>query len=77
MQVLTVTDAARREILDMRKIETAPETLALKVEVVGSSGTEFTYDLTFEPMDALDDDDALFDSGTLPVTNLPADGSLK
>jgi Fe/S biogenesis protein NfuA len=67
MQVMIVTEAARKVILDMRKIETDPASLALKVEVVGATGTEFTYDLTFEAMDALDDDDALFDAGTLPV----------
>jgi Fe/S biogenesis protein NfuA len=72
MQVLTVTEAARNEILDMRKVETAPETLALRVEVVGSNGTEFTYDLTFEPIDNLKDGDELDTNGDLPVM-VPAD----
>ena len=72
MQVLTVTDAAREEILGMRKIETAPETLALRVEVVGSTGTEFTYDLTFEPIDNVKDGDELDSSTELPVL-VPAD----
>jgi len=65
--VLTVTDAARREILAMRKVESEPETLALRVEVLGSTGTEFTYDLTFEPMASAADGDALDASGELPV----------
>jgi Fe/S biogenesis protein NfuA len=65
--VLTVTDAARREILDMRKVEPEPETLALRVEIVGSTGTEFTYDLTFEPVDNAGDGDELDDSSELPV----------
>jgi Fe/S biogenesis protein NfuA len=72
MQVLTVTEAARNEILDMRKVETAPETLALRVEIVGSTGTEFTYDLTFEPIDNLKDGDELDTNGDLPVM-VPAD----
>ena len=72
MQVLSVTEAARNEILDMRKVETAPETLALRVEVIGSIGTEFTYDLTFEPIDNLKDGDELDTSGDLPVI-VPAD----
>ena len=67
MQVLTVTDAARREILDMRRIETDPDTLALRVEVVGATGTEFTYDLTFEPVDKIGEGDELDVSGDLPV----------
>jgi Fe/S biogenesis protein NfuA len=66
-RVLTVTDAARREILDMRRIEPDPDTLALKVEVVGSTGTEFTYDLTFEPVTAVGDGDELDSSTELPV----------
>lgn len=64
---MIVTEAARQVILDMRKTEPDPATLALKVEVIGASGTEFTYDLTFESMDALADEDALYDSGELPV----------
>jgi Fe/S biogenesis protein NfuA len=64
---LTVTDAARREILDMRRIEPDPETLALRVEIVGNTGTEFTYDLTFEPIDKAGDGDDLDISGELPV----------
>jgi Fe/S biogenesis protein NfuA len=72
MQVLTVTEAARNEILEMRKVETAPETLALRVEVVGANGTEFTYDLTFEPIDNLTDGDELDTNGELPVM-VPAD----
>jgi Fe/S biogenesis protein NfuA len=65
--VLTVTDAARREILDMRRIETDPETLALKVEVVGSTASEFTYDLTFEPITNAGEGDELDSSTDLPV----------
>ena len=72
MPVLTVTEAARREILGMRKIESEPETLALRVEVVGSTGTEFTYDLTFEAVTNVKDGDELDDSGELPVL-VPAD----
>lgn len=67
MPVLTVTDAARDEILAMRRVETDPDTLALKVEIVGHNGTEFTYDLTFEPIANKADDDELDTSGDLPV----------
>jgi Fe/S biogenesis protein NfuA len=70
--VLSVTDAARTEILGMRRIETDPDTLALRVEVVGSTGTEFTYDLTFEPLANVNDGDELDTNGELPVL-VPAD----
>ena len=72
MQVLTVTDAARDEILGMRKLETDPDSLALRVEVLGHTGTEFTYDLTFEPVDNVKDGDELDTSTELPVL-VPAD----
>jgi len=67
MTVLTVTDAAREEILGMRKTEDDPDLLALRVEIVGSTGTEFTYDLTFEPMANAGDGDQLDMAGDLPV----------
>ncbi|HVM53259.1 MAG TPA: NifU family protein [Acidimicrobiales bacterium] len=65
--VLTVTEAARREILDMRKVETDPDALALRVEVVGATGTEFTYDLTFEPVANAGEGDEVDTSTELPV----------
>jgi Fe/S biogenesis protein NfuA len=72
MQVLTVTDAAREEILSMRKVETDPESLALRVEILGHTGSEFTYDLTFEPVDSIGEGDELDTSGELAVI-VPAD----
>ncbi|HYD09555.1 MAG TPA: NifU family protein [Acidimicrobiales bacterium] len=67
MSVLTVTDAAREVILDMRRTEPDGDQLALKVEILGSSGQEFTYDLTFENVDAATAEDSLETSGELPV----------
>jgi len=67
MTVLTVTDAARQEILGMRRTEDDPDSLALRVEVIGSTGSEFTYDLTFEPVASAGDGDELDTSGELPV----------
>ena len=52
MAVLTVTDAAREVILGMRRTEADGDQLALKVEILGTTGQEFTYDLTFENVDA-------------------------
>lgn len=66
-RVLTVTDAARQEILGMRRVEDQPETLALRVEIIGSTGSEFTYDLTFEPITNAAEGDELDTSSELPV----------
>lgn len=65
--VLTVTEAARRTILGMRAAEPDPETLALKVEILGTTGNEFTYDLTFEPVADAGESDELDASTELPV----------
>jgi Fe/S biogenesis protein NfuA len=65
--VLTVTEAARREVLGMRKLEADPETLALRVEILGHTGTEFTYDLTFEPVASATEGDEVDTSSELPV----------
>jgi Fe/S biogenesis protein NfuA len=66
MQVLTVTDAARAEILAMRKVETDPESLALRVEIL-------TYDLTFEPVDKIGEGDELDTSSSELAVIVPAD----
>lgn len=72
MAVLTVTDAARAVILGMRATEPDGNGLALKVEILGSTGTEFTYDLTFEPVTSVADGDELDTSTDLAVL-VPAD----
>ncbi|MDQ2723960.1 MAG: NifU family protein [Actinomycetota bacterium] len=46
--VLTVTDAALTKILQLRSDETAPEALALWVEVSGTSGNAYSYDMYFQ-----------------------------
>ncbi len=45
--VLTVTDAALTKILQLRSDEGSPESLALWVEVSGTSGNAYTYDMYF------------------------------
>lgn len=49
--LLTLTDAAREKILEVRSDETDPETLALWVEVSGQSGGAFTYTMELRPLD--------------------------
>ncbi|MGI8753540.1 MAG: NifU family protein [Acidimicrobiales bacterium] len=46
--VLTVTDAALTKILQLRSDEAAPESLGLWVEVSGTSGNAYTYDMYFQ-----------------------------
>lgn len=46
--VLTVTDAALEKVLQLRGDETDPESLALWIEVSGTSGDAYTYDMYFQ-----------------------------
>ncbi len=49
--LLRLTDAARARVLEVRAGEPEPETLALWVEVTGTAGTAFTYDMYFRRTD--------------------------
>jgi len=56
-EVLIVTDAARTTVLAIRDREDDGETLGLRVEVTGTAGIDYTYDLTLDPIaDAAADD---------------------
>ena len=65
--VFTVTPEAIERILELREAEDDPTGLALRVEVTGTSGAEYAYDLTFDPMAEADEADAQFRQGDLPV----------
>ncbi len=65
--VFTVTPAAIERILELRQAEDDPPGLALRVEITGTSGVEYAYDLTFDPMAEADDADAQYEQGGLPV----------
>jgi Fe/S biogenesis protein NfuA len=65
--VLTVTDDALETILGLRAAEEDGDTLALRVEITGSRGADYTYDLAFEAMDQADPDDAVYHQGDLTV----------
>ncbi len=65
--VFTVTPEAIARILELREAEDDPPGLALRVEVTGTSGVEYAYDLTFDPIAEADEADAQFLQGDLPV----------
>lgn len=70
--VLDVTDAALETVLGIRAEEDDPDSLALRVAITGIRGTEFTYDLAFEPLAELSDDHVHHEVGGLRVA-VPAD----
>jgi Fe/S biogenesis protein NfuA len=73
--VLTVTPAAVDRILHLRAVEDDPTSLALNIEVTGTAGVEYAYDLVFDPLAEADEADAVFHQGELPVV-VPA-GSIE
>jgi Fe/S biogenesis protein NfuA len=74
LPIVTVTEAARTMVLDMRSAETDGDGLALRIDITGISedGREFAYELMFEPVADVRDGDELRQSGDLPVL-IPAD----
>jgi Fe/S biogenesis protein NfuA len=65
--VFTVTADAVARILELRQQEDDPPALALRIEVTGTSGVEYAYDLTLDPMAEADEADVQFLQGELPV----------
>ncbi|MCU1377472.1 MAG: thioredoxin-like protein [Acidimicrobiales bacterium] len=74
LPIVTVTEAARTMVLDMRSAETDGDGLALRIDItgIGEGGREFAYELMFEPVVDVREGDELRQSGELPVL-IPAD----
>jgi Fe/S biogenesis protein NfuA len=65
--VLTVTDEALETILGLRAAEEDGASLALRVEITGARGTDYTYDLAFEALGEVTEGDAVYQQGDLSV----------
>lgn len=65
--VFTVTPEAIARILELREAEEDPSNLALRVEITGTNGVEYAYDLSFDPVADADDADAVYQQAGLPV----------
>lgn len=70
--VLTVTESALTQILELRADEDDGDELSLRVEITGATGNDFTYDLSFAPLDEVEEGDSVMHRGDLPVV-IPAD----
>lgn len=55
--VFHITPAALDQVLAVRAAEDDPDSLALRIEVVGVNGTDYSYDLSFDAVDAAAVDD--------------------
>ena len=57
--LLTINDAARQKILDVRAGEPDPDSLALWFDVSGVQANSFTFDMYFRRLDEAGADDAV------------------
>jgi Fe/S biogenesis protein NfuA len=53
-EIVTVTEAALEKVLELRAGEEDAEQLALRIEVTGVQGVDFSYDLAFEVLSDAD-----------------------
>jgi len=65
--VMSVSDEALAKVLEVRGAEEDPESFALRVEVTGISGVEFSYGLSVDPLAEADKDDVIYSVGELSV----------
>ncbi len=70
--VIEVTARAVEKVLEIRSAEPDPETLGLRVEVTGSVGVDYQYDLSLEPLADADEADSVVERDGLAII-VPAD----
>ena len=56
-QIISVTDSALEKVIDLRSGEEDADQLALRIEVIGVQGVDYSYDLAFEVLAEADSDD--------------------
>jgi Fe/S biogenesis protein NfuA len=56
-QIVTVTETALEKVLELRAGEEDATDLALRIEVVGVQGVDYSYDLAFEVLSEADSED--------------------
>lgn len=73
--VLSITPAAMEVVNGVLSTEPDPDELGLRVEIVGTNGAEYSYDLSFESLaDAADDDVRVVQDGLtvmVPAATVP------
>jgi len=69
--LLTITDRARKRVLEIRSGEANGDQLALWVEVVGAAGGDYAYDLYFDTVEEATAEDAVQHSDDIAVV-IPA-----
>jgi Fe/S biogenesis protein NfuA len=65
--LVSITDAARDKILEVRAAESGAEQLALWITITGESGGAYTYDMSFRALDDAGEADVVQHHDDLPV----------
>ena len=65
--VLTVSEGALERIVEIRDGEPDPQSMCLRVAIVGENGPDFAYDLGWADVNELDEDDDVSVQGGLSV----------
>ncbi|MCP5027856.1 MAG: hypothetical protein GY929_16395 [Actinomycetia bacterium] len=64
--VIEITEDALAKILEIRSGEDDPETLGLRIEIMGAAGVDYQYDLSFSDLAEVENDDVVFEQDGLP-----------
>ena len=73
--IMTVTDAARTKLVELRDAEPEGDRLGVRVEVLSDEGVDFTYDLSFQVITKADISDVVRNHGGLRLI-IPAKDTL-
>lgn len=65
--VLTVSEGALERVIEIRDGEPDPQSMCLRVAIIGSNGPDFAYDLGWADVNELDEDDDVSLQGGLSV----------
>jgi Fe/S biogenesis protein NfuA len=65
--VIKVTEVALAKILELRAAEDDPDRLGLRIEITGTRGADFAYDLAFEPLADCAEDDVVHERDGLSI----------
>lgn len=66
--ILSVSDEALVVVYGELDKEEEPETIGLRVEIIGAQGVDYNYELTFETIADAADDDVIYTLGERPLT---------
>src|SRR3954453_6100403 len=70
--IIEIAPAALHTVLGIRADEEDPDGLGLRIEITGTSGVDFTYDLAFDELANAIETDEVFDAGGITVV-VPAE----